>query len=435
MDLIAIAVPFFLLALLIELIVDRVRGTGYFRANDAINSLSAGTLSTTFGYFTKFLPVYISGYVFHEFALFDIELALFDTSPRGLLLWVLAILAWDFCYYWAHRCGHEISVLWAAHAVHHQSEDYNLSTALRQTSTGFLFSWIFYLPLFLFGLPIEVVATANAIDLIYQFWVHTQHIGKLGWIDRVFVTPSNHRVHHAQNEIYIDKNYGGILILWDRLFGTFQEELDEEPVVFGVRKPLASWNPFWANLQVYAYLWFDAVRAKRWRDKLGIWFRRTGWRPDDVAARWPKGSTDLDSFHRFDPQVSTSIKRYVLGQFMITVGMVLWIGILFAEQGAAAVLIPCLLLWLQLYALGTLNEGRATAVRLETLRVGVLTPLGLTALHLSAVSGLTAVQLALTGAVYAVLSLAFLYLAATREGVTDAEAGRGQQPVAKVSGG
>ena len=422
MDLIALAVPFFLLALVIELIVDRVRGTGYFRANDAINSLSAGTLSTTIGYFTKFLPVYISGFVFHQFALFDIDIALFDTSPRGLALWVLAILAWDFCYYWAHRCGHEISVLWAAHAVHHQSEDYNLSTALRQTSTGFIFGWVFYLPLFLIGLPIEVIATANAIDLIYQFWVHTQHIDKLGWADRVFVTPSNHRVHHAQNEIYIDKNYGGILILWDRLFGTFQEELDEEPVVFGVRKPLASWNPFWANLQVYAYLWFDAVRAKHWRDKFGIWFRRTGWRPDDVAANWPKATTDPKSFHRFDPQVSTAIRRYVLGQFMVAVVMVLWIGVLFAEQGALAVLVPCALLWLQLFALGRLNEVRPTAVRFEALRVGILTPIGLAALHMSAVTGQTALQLTAVGAAYAVASLVFLYLAASRDERNDAEA-------------
>jgi len=274
MDLIALAIPLFLLALLVELAVDRVRGTGHYRANDAINSLSAGTLSTTIGYFTRLFPAVIWAFVLQNFALIEVDLAWFDLSPRGIALWLLAILAFDFCYYWAHRFGHEISILWASHAVHHQSEDYNLSTALRQTSTGFLFTWIFYLPLFLLGMPFEVFLTANAIDLIYQFWVHTQHIGKLGWFDRVFVTPSNHRVHHAQNERYIDKNYGGILILWDRLFGSYQEELDNEPVIFGVRKPLANWNPFWANLQVYSYLWFDAVRTRRWRDKLGIWFRR-----------------------------------------------------------------------------------------------------------------------------------------------------------------
>ena len=380
MDLIALAVPFFLLALLAELAVDRWRGTGHYRANDAVNSLSAGTLSTTFGYFTRLLPVYIYGAVLSNFAVFDIHLAWFDLSARGILLWTAAIVAWDFCYYWSHRMGHEISILWAAHAVHHQSEDYNLSTALRQTSTGFLFSWIFYVPLFLVGLPLEVVATANAIDLIYQFWVHTQHIGKLGWLDRVFVTPSNHRVHHAQNEIYIDRNYGGILILWDRLFGTFQEELDSEPVVFGVRKPLANWNPFWANLQVYNYLWFDARRTRRWQDKLGIWFRRTGWRPADVAERYPKPAADLARFRKFDPAVPAGLKRYVVWQFVAAAFAVLWIGRLFAAEGALAVVLPCLLLWTTLYALGLLSEGRSNARRLELLRLAVIVPLGATGL-------------------------------------------------------
>ena len=304
MSLIALAVPFFLLALVLEIVLDRVRGTQYYRVNDAINSLSAGTLSTSFGYFTRLIPVAIYGLFLQHLAVFEMDVAWFDFSASGLMLWLLALLAWDFCYYWKHRCGHEISVLWAAHAVHHQSEEYNLSTALRQSSSDFLFGWIFFLPLFVIGFPLEVIITVNAIDLIYQFWVHTRHIDRLGWYDRVFVSPSNHRVHHAQNERYIDKNYGGILILWDRLFGTFEEESDDEPVVFGVRKPLANWNPFWANVQVYAYLWFDALRTRRWRDKIGIWFRRTGWRPADVEAQYPKTNTPIAEFRKFDPVIT-----------------------------------------------------------------------------------------------------------------------------------
>lgn len=376
MDLIALAVPFFLLALLVELAIDRIRGTGYYRTNDAINSLSAGTLSTTIGYFTRLLPAVIWAYVLQNFALVDVDLAWFDFSLRGLALWALALLAFDFCYYWAHRMGHEISILWAAHAVHHQSEEYNLSTALRQTSTGFLFTWIFYLPLFLLGMPFEIFVTVNALDLIYQFWVHTRHIGKMGWLDRVLVTPSNHRVHHAQNQVYIDRNYGGILILWDRLFGTFQEELDEEPVLFGVRKPLANWNPFWANLQVYDYLWFDAVRTEHWRDKIGIWFRRTGWRPADVDQAHPKRTTDLAHFQRFDPPVGKGARRYVILQFLFAVLGVLWIGVIFARDGALSVLLPCLLLWTTLYGLGLVSEGRATARQFEGIRLLLIMPLG-----------------------------------------------------------
>jgi len=410
MDLIALAVPFFLLALLIEIAVDRWRGTGYYRANDAVNSLSAGTLSTTFGYFTRLLPVYIYGAVLSNFAMFDIKLEWFDLSARGILLWITAILAWDFCYYWSHRMGHEVSVLWASHAVHHQSEDYNLSTALRQTSTSFLFNWIFYVPLFLIGLPLEVVATANAIDLIYQFWVHTQHVGRLGWMDRVFVTPSNHRVHHAQNSVYIDRNYGGILILWDRLFGTFQEELESEPVIFGVRKPLANWNPFWANLQVYDYLLFDARHARRWRDKLGIWFRRTGWRPADVENRYPKRNVDLARFRKFDPPMTPSLRRYVVWQFVTAVAAILWIGQVFAEQGAMAVLLPCVLLWVTLYTLGLLSERRASARRLELLRLVAVMPLGAVALAATGLIDLAGDVGLLLGA-YVLLSTLGLQLA------------------------
>jgi sterol desaturase/sphingolipid hydroxylase (fatty acid hydroxylase superfamily) len=377
MDLIALAIPFFLLALLAELVIDKVRGTGFYRANDAVNSLSAGTLSTTSGYFTGLLPVVISAWVLQHFAIFEIDMALFDLSPRGLAFWALALIAFDFCYYWAHRMGHEMSILWAAHAVHHQSEDYNLSTALRQTSTGFLFSWIFYLPLFLLGMPFEVFVTVNALDLIYQFGVHTQHIGKLGWVDRVMVTPSNHRVHHAQNEIYIDRNYGGIFILWDRLFGSFQEELEDEPVVFGVRKPLQSWNPLWANLQVYYYLWFDARHTRRWRDKIGIWFRRTGWRPDDVEAQFPKRRADLSTFEKFDPPLDKRVRRYVIAHLVVSALGVVGIGVLYATKGATAVFLPCIALWMTLLSLGFLSEMKPWAARFEFIRLLIVVPVGL----------------------------------------------------------
>jgi sterol desaturase/sphingolipid hydroxylase (fatty acid hydroxylase superfamily) len=411
MDLIALAVPFFLLALLLELIVDRARGTGLYRANDAINSLSAGTLSSTTGYFTRFVELLVWGYVLENFALIDMRLEWFDTSPTGIALWVTAALAWDFCYYWAHRFGHEISILWAAHAVHHQSEDYNLSTALRQTSTGFLFGWIFYLPLFLVGFPLEILITVNAVNLIYQFWVHTQVVNRMGVLDRILVTPSNHRVHHAQNQRYIDKNYGGIFILWDRLFGTFEPEGVDEPVVFGVRKPLANWNPFRANLQVYEYLLFDARYAKSWKDKVSIWFRRTGWRPAEVEAQFPKQNVDLASFEKFDPPVPVPVTRYVLAQFVVVVAAILSIGALFATAGAGAVLIPCLLVWAQLYTLGLLNEGRAYAAKFETLRLLVIVPAGGAAMTLDTRIALSPEMIAVAAGAYVAASLAALYVA------------------------
>ena len=406
MDLIALAVPFFLLAIIIELLVNWGKQAGYYRSNDAINSISAGMLDTTLGYFTKFLPLLAWGFAMQHLALFEIPREWFDLSLRGLGWWVLAAVAWDFCYYWFHRFSHEISILWAAHAVHHQSEDYNLSTALRQTSTGFLFGWIFYLPLFVVGFPLEVLITVNAVNLIYQFWVHTQLIRRLGPLESILMTPSHHRVHHAQNERYIDKNYGGMFIIWDRLFGSYEPESDDEPVVFGVRKPLANWNPFWANLQVYDYLLFDARKTRRWRDKLGIWFRRTGWRPADVQARYPKSRADLSHFEKFDPEVAPGIRRYTVAQFGVAIAAVLWIGEVFATDGAGAVLIPCLALWVLLLSLGSLNEGRYSAVAIELIRLLVISPALLLAAYLS---GAEIDLYAVTGlGAYALVSAAWL---------------------------
>jgi sterol desaturase/sphingolipid hydroxylase (fatty acid hydroxylase superfamily) len=393
MNLVALAVPFFLAALLLELLVDRAKQTGYYRSNDAINSLSAGILSESTGYFTKLVQYTIWGFVLGQLALFEWPRSWFDASLQGVLLWTLAAVLWDFCYYWNHRLGHEISILWAAHAVHHQSEEYNLSTALRQTSSSFIFSWIFYVPLFLIGIPADVLITVAAANLIYQFWVHTRFVDRLGVLDRIFVTPSNHRVHHAQNERYIDKNYGGIFILWDRMFGTFAEESDDEPVIFGVRKPLANWNPFWANFQVYNYLLFDARKARRWQDKIGVWFRRTGWRPADVEATFPKDNVDLDKFQKYDPQLTGSRRRYVVAQFLVVVATALLIAEVFATQGAQVVLVPCLLLWANLYTLGLLNEGRPYAARFELIRLFLIVPVGVYGLHTTVLEKTPAVGL------------------------------------------
>ncbi|MEC5216131.1 alkylglycerol monooxygenase [Actimicrobium sp. GrIS 1.19] len=306
---ITLATPVFFLLIFAELLIGHLRGRTGYRANDAINSISLGVMSQVSGAFFKIFQVGI-------YAWMVAHIALFNLSPTSVWVWVLGLLLYDFCYYWLHRMGHEVNVLWAAHVVHHQSEAYNLSTALRQTSTGAFLSWIFYLPLALIGVPVEVFIVIALIDLLYQFWVHTEQIGRLGWFDRVFVSPSNHRAHHGVNDIYLDKNYGGILILWDRWFGTFVEEHVDEPVVYGTRSPLRSWNPLIANLDVYRSLWFDAWHASRFLDKLKVWVARPGWRPADVAARWPGAAFDIrrEVFH---PPLSTASLAYCLMQFSL----------------------------------------------------------------------------------------------------------------------
>ena len=293
-QIIVLATPVFLALIAVEWAVGRWRGRDTYRWPDAMASIGLGMVNQLVAVGTRLFGIGFYALVFEH-------LALQRLPVDAWWVWLGALIGYDFLYYWYHRFGHRVALGWAAHAVHHQSEDYNLSTALRQTGTGFLTSWVFYLPLALAGVPPVVFGTVALIDLLYQFWVHTQQVGKLGWFDRWFCSPSNHRVHHAVNDRYLDRNYGGILIVWDRLFGTFAEEDDAEPCVYGTRSPLRSWNPVAANLQVYRELLSDSRRATRWADRLRVWIEPPGWRPADVAARWPKPAFELARVERYDP--------------------------------------------------------------------------------------------------------------------------------------
>jgi sterol desaturase/sphingolipid hydroxylase (fatty acid hydroxylase superfamily) len=309
MNLVIYAVPFFLLAIVVELAYGIWRKNNTFRLNDSVGSLFLGTLSQA----RRFVTLGVGGYVYYLITQY-FSLPLMDASHW--FTWVLAMVLYDFCYYWLHRLGHERTILWAAHVAHHQSEDYNLTTALRQTSTGWLLGWMFYIPMYLLGIPAEVVVTVGSLNLIYQFWVHSEHIPKLGWYEWIFVTPSNHRVHHAQNDIYMDRNYGGLFILWDRLFGTFQEEQDDEPPIYGIRGPLHSFNPFKAITHIYVDMARDSWHAANWRDKLRVWVARNGWRPADVEVRFPRSKPDLANFQKYDPLISHQVAWYAFFQLI-----------------------------------------------------------------------------------------------------------------------
>jgi hypothetical protein len=274
-------------------------------------------------------------------------------------VWALAIVAYDFCYYWNHRLGHESAVFWAAHVVHHQSQEYNLSTALRQTSSGALLGWIFYLPMAVAGFPTEVFVVAAVVNLLYQYWIHTEQIGKLGWFDRWFGSPSNHRVHHAVNDRYIDRNYGGITMLWDRLFGTFVEE--SEKCVYGTRAPLDSWDPLWANLEVYADLARRSRHATRWRDKVAVWLMPPGWQPAPAGGpAWQKPSFDVARVRRFDPPMGRSAGAFAVvhfGAVLAGATALLWYADTLALPMLAAAAFAILgMLWL----IGAVMQGRLT---------------------------------------------------------------------------
>ena len=355
MNPIVYAIPVFMVTILLEAWVAHRRGIATYDVADALTSLNFGILSQVSGIFVRVLTFGIYVWVFEQ-------LRLATLPVDAWWVWIGALLAYDFIYYWVHRFGHEVNLFWAAHQVHHSSEYFNLSTALRQTATGAFTSWPFYLPMALLGVPPAVFGTVALIDLLYQYWVHTELVRKLGWVDRVFVTPSNHRVHHGQNDYCIDRNYGGIFIVWDRLFGTFAEERDDEPVVYGIRKPLASYNPVWGNLNVYREIIMKSRDAGSLLGALRTWF-------DPPAGR---GTTlphlDPSTVRRFTTATSPQLRGYALIQYaLLAVATTYFLAVapaLDIEQRvafAAAIVISTL-------AIGWLLEGRRLARRFEMLR-------------------------------------------------------------------
>ena len=380
-QIIVLVTPVFLALMALEWAIGRWRGRPALRLADAVSSVSLGMLSQTSAVFTVLLRVGLYTLAYEHLALWRSEA--FWTTWYG---WLIALVFYDFCYYWLHRMGHEVAVLWAAHAVHHQSQDYNLSTALRQTSSGAVLGWVFYLPMALAGVPPLVFVVVGLVDLLYQFWVHTEQVGRLGWFDRWFCSPSNHRVHHAVNDSYLDKNYGGILIVWDRLFGTFKDEDPREKCVYGTRGLLNSWDPLWANAQVYAGLLHDSWHARRWADKLRVWLKAPGWRPADVAQRFPKPAFNFHDMPLFDPPLSAPLRWFAGVQFVLLLAGVA--AFLWQADGAPlatnavwfATLLACQ------WALGAAMQGRigmGLALMIEAGALATATSaLGFTAWHL-----------------------------------------------------
>ncbi len=284
-------------------------------------------------------------------------------STESALAWIAAFILYDLCYYFSHRYGHEWRILWAAHVAHHQSEEFNLSTALRQTSTGYL-NAIFYVPLYLIGFPAEMLIAVGSLNLIYQFWVHTEHVRRIGFLEYILVTPSNHRVHHAKNPCYIDRNYGGVFILWDRLFGTFEDERENEPCVYGITEQLNSFNPVWANVHVYLQGFKDMAAATHWKDKMLLWFKGPGFKPE---------GTDQEPHDwqapKFDPEVTLLVKRYTFVHFWL---MVIATFVVLGFQHAISPLELYLLAGLCLAgfcSLGWLLEGKRYAFPFEAARM------------------------------------------------------------------
>ena len=306
MNPIVYAFPVFIGTVLLEALIAWRQRRALYSVPDALTSMHLGMLSQVTGAFVKTLAFGLYVLIYDEYRAFDL-------SPKSPALWLGALVAYDLAYYWQHRLSHEVNALWAAHVVHHSSEYFNLSTALRQTSTSATHAFMFYVPLAVFGVPPLVFGVVALIDLLYQYWVHTELVGRLGVFDRILVTPSNHRVHHGQNDYCLDCNYGGIFILWDRLFGSFVDEREGEPVIYGIRHQLRSYSPLWSNLHVYAELWQRSIAQKGIRQKIAVWFASPAGGPSEIAPPpWNPAQ-----FVRFDPGTRQSVQRYAMAQYLI----------------------------------------------------------------------------------------------------------------------
>lgn len=375
---IVLATPVFLLLIACEFAWGVWRGRNTYRLNDAINSISLGMMSEVTGALLTLFRIGIYSALASTIALWDGQA--FWLSPVG---WLVALVFYDFCYYWQHRTAHRVGLFWANHVVHHQSQDYNLSTALRQPSSGVFVNWVFYIPMALAGVPPLVFGVVALVDLLYQFWVHTEQVGKLGWFDRWFCAPSNHRVHHAVNDQYLDRNYGGILLVWDRMFGTYRAE--EEKCVYGTRAPLNSWDPLWSNAEVYWALAKDSWNARSWVDKVKVWFMPPGWRPADVAARFPKAEFEIAKVERFHPVVAPGVAIFAAVQFVLLLVCVSWFLWRVDAMPRTDAVVWLAAICAGLWAVGAVVQGRIGVAEVLLIEVAALatatSAAGLVGLH------------------------------------------------------
>lgn len=314
--------PVFLIFVLLEKWYGWKKGFDTVRYMDMLSSLSSGITNVTKDVLGLSLAIISYGWFVENLAIVHVSNTLFT--------YLIAFLALDFSGYWVHRIAHEYNFFWNNHRIHHSSEEFNLACALRQSISVFFRIFTFFLiPAALLGVPAQVIAITAPLHLFAQFWYHTRHIGKMGWLEKIIVTPSHHRVHHAINPEYMDKNYGQIFIFWDKWFGTYQEELEQVAPVYGITRPASTWNPIKINFQHFFLLLKDAWQTENWKDKFRIWLMPTGWRPDDVAGRFPVFKIDDPAgYTKYDTPASDALKIWSWIQITVTL---LFIAYLFAN--------------------------------------------------------------------------------------------------------
>ncbi len=311
-----IAMPAFLILVLLEKLYGYIKGNDTVNNLDMISSLTSGITNVTKDVLGLSFAILSYGWMVDNLAITQV--------PAGWLTYLIAFIVLDFSGYLTHLLAHKVNFFWNNHLIHHSSEEFNLACALRQSISVFVKLFVFLLiPAALLGVPASVIAIVAPLHLFAQFWYHTRHINKMGFLEKIIVTPSHHRVHHAINPEYLDKNFGQIFIFWDKLFGTFQEELKQVPPVYGITRPVQTWNPIKINFQHLFLLFKDAWYTKSWKDKVAVFYKPTGWRPDDVNKKFPVYKIeDVYNFEKYNSYSSTQRLVYYWVQLLVLLIMI-----------------------------------------------------------------------------------------------------------------
>ena len=357
-----IAMPFFLSLIVIEKIYGYFKGINHAPMMDSISSISSGMTNAVKDALGLSIAIISYEWMVSHLAIIHIE--------ATILTYIIAFFVIDFYGYWGHRWAHQINFFWNKHAIHHSSEEFNLACALRQPISSFVNLFTFLLlPAALFGVPSTVIAILLPIHLFLQFWYHTRYIGKLGFLEKFMVTPSHHRVHHAINPEYMDRNHGQIFIFWDKWFGTFQEELETVPPIYGITRPAHTWNPIKINFQHLWLLIKDAYHAENWKDKFSIWFKPTGWRPEGFDEKHPIDKiTDVYRFDKYGNQHSQLLMYWSLVQLFTTLGLISYLFGNIATIGLPNIFVYGLFVFLTVYSYTELMDTRKFSVFWEGLR-------------------------------------------------------------------
>lgn len=368
LDVVILSIPVFFVLILVELIYDAVQrrktNKGSYRLNDAFTNISCGIIDQATGVFAKVFTIGVYALVYE--LLVNVTPW---TMPSHWATWVLCFVVVDLAYYWSHRLSHEINLFWTGHVVHHQSEDYNLSVALRQGAfQKVLMLWV-YLPLAAIGFPPEWFVISIGLNLLYQFWIHTEYVEKMGWLEYILNTPSHHRVHHGRNPKYIDKNHAGVFIIWDRMFGTFKEE--EERPTYGITRPLNTFNPVMAHVQPFTDLWRDVRTIPSWSDRIRYIFAPPGWYPESMGGfKAPPELTGSEV--KYNRELPLSINIYLLVQYAVVVGFTSVFLFTFQQYSDAVNVVFLVLVLFHVYGLGNLFDKRRSARVFEAVRQGTM---------------------------------------------------------------